>query len=133
MCGLCTVFFIQLRCADSRLSLYTEPDTAPPPYQSGPTSASRHGRFQPYTTLLSREARMLLDLALQSSGSILAYTLIVFLSGILTGSTLVPVRHHHHIASVESYANWAAYNTLDSGQVGNSAGWKENAWFVIER
>ncbi|KAK9894103.1 hypothetical protein P389DRAFT_181516 [Cystobasidium minutum MCA 4210] len=96
--------------------------------------STRHGVFQPYTTVLSREARSVLGYALESSGSLLAYTLIVFLSGLLTGSTaLAPVRHHHHIASVDSYAHWAAYNTLDLGQVGHGGGWKENAWFVIEK
>lgn len=82
---------------------------------------------------MTREARTVLDSALQSSGSLLAYTLIVFLSGLLTGSTLMPIRHHHHIASFDMNGNWAALNTLDLGQAGYTSGWKENAWSMLER
>jgi hypothetical protein len=111
-------------------SLLTEPDTAPPPYQSAPPS-QQHLLHQ-YTALLPREAKTLLELALQSSGNLLAYTFVVFACGLLTGSAVMPVRHHHHIASVDTYANWAAYNTLDFGTAGQG-GWRDSAWYIIEK
>jgi hypothetical protein len=77
-------------------------------------------------------AHAAMELLLHSSTNFLLYTLIVFLTGMLSGAIALPVRHHHHVTPYDSFAHWSRYNTLDLGQ-GANAGWRDSLSFWIER
>jgi len=113
------------------------PDTAPPPYIQTNTP-NWHRAIQPYApslaNLLPHDTRSSLNFLLNTTSGFLIYTLVVYLSGVLSGGALMPARHYHHVTSYDSFNNWKAYNMLDvHGANAASGGWKEGLSFWLER
>lgn len=110
------------------------PDAAPPPYQH-PTNGlpSRFHQLPPFISAsLPSDARIAVELALRSSGTLLACGLLIYFSGVVTGAWMFPVRHYHHTVSFDTYATWAASNSLDGLPIAH-AGWRDNLLFWFHR